>query len=308
MKWFVACSLSLIGLILVQPAVAAEANVQLQKNDSTVQVNIGGKEFTVLHFGGEYMKPFFAPVHAPGGEIITRTLENPEDHPHHKGIWFSLDEVNGLNFWGEKAKIQNAGVEVVVADGNPAELRMTNNWLGNDAQGNPGAPILVEQTTVKIYNNRMLTYDTTLTAAADKVEFADTKEGMFAIRLPNGMREREEGNVISATGLKTAGNSWGKTADWVDYYGPVDGKVAGVALFDHPSNFRPSRYHVRDYGLFAISPFGEGAYTNGENPPAPVTLTKGNSVRLRYGLYVHEGDTQAGNVSQVYRQYLGLAD
>ena len=192
---------------------------------------------------------------------------------------------------------------MVVAEGNPAELRMTNNWLGTD-----GNPLIVEQTTVKIYSNRMLTYDTTLTAAAEKVEFADTKEGMFAIRLPNGMREREEGSVISATGAKTTKNCWGKTADWVDYYGPVDGKTVGVALFDHPNNFRPSRYHVRDYGLFGINPFGEGIYTNGDNAPAPVTLTQGKSVRLRYGLYVHNGDTSAGNVSQAYRQYLGLAD
>ncbi|QDU81097.1 hypothetical protein Pla110_28340 [Polystyrenella longa] len=303
MKWFVFCTLAFFGLAEMQNLAAADATVQLLKKDSTIQVNIGGQEFTVLQFSDEYMKPFFAPVHAPNGEIITRSLEGIEDHPHHKGIWLSLDEVNGLNFWGEEAKIQNAGVEVVVAEGNPAQLRLTNNWLGTD-----GKPLLVEQTNVKIYNSRMITYDTTLKAVVEKVEFADTKEGMFGIRLRDGMREKEEGQVINSQGAKTTANCWGKTADWVDYFGPVEGKTVGVALFDHPNNFRPSRYHVRNYGLFTINPFGEGIYTDGANAAAPVTLMQGNSIRLRYGLYVHNGDTTEGNVSQAYRQYLGLAD
>ena len=302
-KWFAICTFALFGVSGMELAHGADAPVQLVKNGSAVQVKVGGKEFTVLNFGKEYQKPFFSPVRAPSGSIITRSLDNVADHPHHKGVWLSLDEVNGLNFWGEKAKIENTSVEIAVAEGNPVQMNVTNNWLGTD-----GNPILVEKTIVKIYSNRLISYDSRLTATVDKVTFEDTKEGMFGIRLRDGMREKEDGKVINSRGAKTTARCWGETAEWVDYYGPVDGKIAGVALFDHPNNFRPSRYHVRDYGLFTISPFGEHAYTKGMNAESPIALTKGKTLRLRYALYVHSGDERAGNVSRTYRQYLSLTD
>jgi hypothetical protein len=52
-------------------------------------------------------------------------------------------------------------------------------------------------------------------------------------------------------------NIWGKPAKWVHYAAKVDGKPAGVAVLDHPSNLRhPTTWHARGYGLFAANPFG----------------------------------------------------
>ena len=46
-------------------------------------------------------------------------------------------------------------------------------------------------------------------------------------------------------------------------------KLSAFAIMDHPGNLRPSRYHVRDYGLFSINPFGNRAYTNGVRRSCP---------------------------------------
>ncbi len=37
---------------------------------------------------------------------------------------------------------------------------------------------------------------------------------------------------------------------------------------------------------------------------AEVHLKKGESLRLRYALYVHDGDTQAGHVAEAWDQFL----
>jgi len=73
---------------------------------------------------------------------------------------------------------------------------------------------------------------------------------------------------------------------------------------DSPKNARKSRYHVRDYGLFSMSPFGDKSYTNGASPENKVVLKKGETFTLKYGLYVHHGDATEGKVAEVYEQFV----
>jgi hypothetical protein len=268
-----------------------------------VVVSIGGEEFTVFNTSHEKPKPFFFPVRGPGGTVISRPLDKPADHPHHKGIWISVDEINGLKHWAERARIENVSASALVPSGNPAKLQIVNHWL--DAEGKP---VLTETTIVSIFANRLMAFDIKFTAGDKPVTFGDTKEGLLGFRMVNSMREKEGGHVVNAQGDDGSAKSWGKTSSWVDYTGTVEGKTFGVAIFDNPLNFRPSRYHVRDYGLFSISPFGEHDYTNGTRPAAPVDLMPGNTLRLRYAIYVHAGDTASANVDKVYREYLKSAE
>lgn len=241
----------------------------------------------------------------PLSGFVTRVLEaeasKTYDHIHHKGIWMSIDEVNDIRYWAEKGTIRNDGVEINAESGDPARFTVTNHWLGNDGQ-----PLLIETTRIDVFANRLLAYDTTFQAVGQSVTFNDTKEGLFGIRLPNEMRESASGApVVGSTSDVGTKALWGRTMDWIDYTGPIGGRLFGVAIMDHPENFRPSRYHVRDYGLFSISPFGESSYTNGASVAKPHTLEPDGTVRLRYGLYVHEGDTAAAHVSDVFQQFVG---
>ena len=239
-------------------------------------------------------------MRAADAAILTRPIDpNEKEHPHHRGIWLAVDEVNDIKFWAERGKISTR--EIKSASGNPATIQITNDWVRSD-----GMLTMVERTTISIFANRLIVYDITLAPPVGQlVRFDDTKEGFFGIRIAESMREKVGGIVVNSEGRKGTPECWGQPARWVDYTGNVEGKLYGVALMDHPDNFRPSRYHVRDYGLFSISPFGEGAYQNDKEKSKPVILDSDRpSLRIRYGLYVHDGPAADAQLDEDYRQFL----
>lgn len=290
----------LFGMLITAGTVSvADGAVLIKQADERLEVTIDGAPFATYHYGANWPKPFFSPVQAADGTVLTRAIENPKDHPHHKGIWVSVDQVNGVEFWAEKGKIANHSVNVVKAEGDPAIMEVTNHWLGADS-----VPIVREVTRISIHVNRLVAYDIRFDALDQQVTFGDTKEGLFGFRMVDELRETEGAKVVNADGKTGTAECWGQTSAWVDYSGTVHGKPFGVAIFDHPLNFRPSRYHVRNYGLFSISPFGEKAYSKGKRPADPVILLPDTSLRLRYALYVHTGDVASGQVAEAYVDYL----
>jgi hypothetical protein len=289
---------------------AADAEVTAVVAPGQVGVRIGGEPFAVFNHGAGLAKPYWFPLRAPGGHVVSALA--PFDHKHHKGIWIGLEAVRDNNFWGgkyqqqdaveplpAKERIANLGVAVTPPDVAPLRLTIDNEW-----QGEQGHPVVKEQTVVTVLPQRLMVFEIRLTAVEAPVTLVDTKEGFLAVRVAPSMNAKGDGRIVNAAGQTGEEGCWGQQSPWVDYSGPVDGKTAGIALFDHPSNFRPSRYHVRAYGLFAISPFGEGAYSKGQAAPAPVTLSPGESIQLKYGLYVHLGDAAQGNVSGAYQTFL----
>src|SRR5262245_47731551 len=90
---------------LASPLVAQ--TVSLKPSDAGLRIEVDGQLFT------EYQtrnvpRPFFYPVIDAAGENIVRNYPmkagvpgEPQDHPHHKGLWFTHGSVNGVDFWSE---------------------------------------------------------------------------------------------------------------------------------------------------------------------------------------------------------------
>ncbi|MCA9232196.1 MAG: PmoA family protein [Planctomycetales bacterium] len=289
-----------VAVALATDTSIASAAVQLEKQASEIVVTVDGTPLGIYSFAEDLHRPYFREIRTADGTLLTRPISPPGgDHPHHTGVWLAVDKVNGIDFWHLAGRIENTSVQILKTDSNPAVLRVNNRWLAPDK-----TVILREQTMIRIYENRLLGYDIAFTAGENEVTFGDTEEGFFAFRMADTMREEATGQIVNADGIKTAKGCWGNNSNWVDYYGEVDGKLFGAAIFDHPDNFRRARYHVRDYGLFTISPFGEGDYTEGLLPAQPVVLATGAKLKLRYGIYFHSGDTQGGSVADAYRQFV----
>jgi len=268
-------------------------------------------------------RPFFYPVIGPGGVPMTRNwpMKDVEgeahDHPHHRSLWYAHGDINGHDFWAESAK-SGKTVHVAFTEIKSGQdvgvIRTQNKLVAVD-----GKMVCTEDRTMRIYNrahDRMMDFEVTIHASESDVTFGDTKEGTMALRLNESMRltkppakgEKKsrpgEGRIVNSEGVRD-GQTWGKRAKWCDYYGPVDGKVVGVAIFDHPQNPRhPTWWHVRDYGLFAANAFGRHDFESlPDRKAGNLVLPEGQSVTFRYRIYFHEGDEKHGKVAEQYEEY-----
>lgn len=277
-----------------------------------IDINLDGKPFTTFHSGAAEGKPYLAPLRSASGKIITRRfpMENiageSRDHLHHRGLWFSYDDVNGVKFWENDPTYTNPKVGRIVvtkADWNPSSKTLETVFNWND---HGGKTVLVEHRVMKFGATptlRTIDFDIILTAP-EKVVFGDTKEGAFAIRLADALTEKSgSGKMTDAEGKQGMAAIWGKRSAWVDYSGTLEGEKLGVAIFDHPSNpGHPEHWHARDYGLFALNPWGQHAFDPSAEE-AHATVEAGGSLHFRWRVVIHEGDAASAHIADLYREF-----
>ena len=293
-----------LAALCLAAALNLSAQVHYTPGDKTITID--GKPFTAFHDGVEVGKPYLAPVRSASGKIITRgfPMENiageSRDHVHHTGLWFSFDDVNGYKLWENHPSYTkpHMGREVVrSAEWQNGMLMAVIEWRDTD-----GNLLLAENRDMTFSGDaklRTIDFRITLTAAQD-VTFGDTKEGAFAIRLVEPFTERKGGRMVDADGRSTMKNVWGKRSNWVDYAAEVEGERLGVAMFDHPQNPRhPTYWHARDYGLFALNPFGQSAFDD-KLPESQWKLPNGEKLVFQWRVVVHPGDA---DVAQMYQEY-----
>jgi len=295
---------------------SAQVKFTPSKQDGAVDsiaVTVDGKPFTTFHYGADVAKPYLAPLRSASGKIVTRgfPMENlpgeSRDHVHHTGLWFSYDDVNGVKFWENHPSYTKPHMGKIVVrstefkdGGHMGALTATNEWR------DPNGKVLLVETRKMVFHSdptlRTIDFEITLTAAED-VTFGDTKEGAFAIRLAEPFTERKGGRMVDADGRSRMVNVWGKRSNWVDYTAEVDGEQLGVAMFDHPQNPRhPTYWHARDYGLFALNPFGRNAFDpNAEE--SQWKLPSGQKLMFRWSVVIHPGDAETGHVADLYKKY-----
>jgi hypothetical protein len=306
---FIRAAVLLLGSVT---AVAAADGVVLKDAGGKVRVEIGGELFTEYHYQ-DVARPYLYPLIGPGGAGMTRNwpmqpaTNEPTDHVHHKGLWYAHGSVNGVDCWSEQKAFGKTVHEKFLELGGGV-IRERCNWVDHE-----GKVLCSDERTLRFQAQpdvRIVDFAITLIASQGPVTFGDTKEGSMAIRLPATLSVKgkgAQGHIVTSAGQRDAA-AWGTAAEWVDYHGPVDGKVVGVAIFDAPQNPRhPTTWHVRDYGLFAANPFGLHDFKKGEPKGAgDLKLAAGERATFRYRFVFHTGDEQAGKVAERYREFAGI--
>jgi hypothetical protein len=319
-----------VAFVVFPTNFVSAAEFTVDKTNDKVTVKLDGKLFT------EYLvqsgkKPALYPIIGPTGKGMTRPwpIETKEveaapkdqltardgaaakgkqftnDHPHHRSLWFGHQQVNGANVWTERNVdgSQKHREFVEVSGGKEAKIKTVNDWL--DKAGKKLCEDTRTITCATDGDNRIIDFDVVIKATEGDVKFGDDKDGLFAVRVPDSMRvEAEKGGAyINSRGQKNAKEAWGKPAEWMDYYGPVDGETLGIAILNHPSSYGfPTHWHTREYGLFAANPFGLKMFDN-NNPSGEYTLKKGETLNFRYRVIFHQGDEKAGRIAESYAKY-----
>jgi hypothetical protein len=298
----------------VQAAAAAGQVTVKEDGPHRLAIALPDGPFTSYNFDPAVARPFFYPVLAPGGKMVTRSYPmkdvqgEAKDHPHHRSFWTAYGEVNDVDDWSEAAdkhgwiKHQKflSRTEGPVFGGFSA----SSVWTSHDGQ-----PVLDERRSIRVYNagaeRRLLDYQVELIASYTDVHYGDTKEGgILAFRVATTMDGNKGGRMENSNGGAGEKDVWGKRATWLDYSGPVDGQVFGIAMMDHPSNLNhPCYWHARDYGLVGTNSFAKAAFEKGL-PDTGHHQKKGETLRFRYRVLIHRGGAREAQVDDAYHAWV----
>ena len=332
-KYFSSVTISIL-LFFVSTAQKKMVTIIKEKNENKINVFIGQRLFTSFLYPDTLEKPVLWPINASGGTMITRGFPlqplpgDPTDHPHHVGLWFNFENVNGLGFWNNSFAIPadkkhlygwiKTDKIIKTSNGDKGVLSYHANWVNQKNE------VLLEETTTFEFtgtaHRRIIDRSTTLKANTD-ILFTDAKDGMLGLRVAHELQipsmtdqkftdnkgnvtivKKSADSVASGNYLTSEGrqgdDAWSTRAIWCKMYGKMGNDSISIVIIDHPANPNyPTFWHARGYGLFAANPLGEKIFTNGKSEKN-LRLKTGESVRFYYRIIIHD-DKETISAKQV---------
>ena len=318
----------LFFLMMLSPALLyaqhiAEMKLVKVSNENRVDVYADDVIFTSFLYPDSLEKPVLYPIYDAANTLITRGFPmkprpgEPTDHPHHLGLWFTYENVNGLDFWNNSFAI-------------PADKKHLYGWIKTDSileiSNGPVGILRYHARWTNQQNNTILEETTrfefsgsasqriidriTELKADTTVLFTDAKDGLLGLRLtrelqiPNTSSQQfvdnkgnktkvkpdtgVTGNYLTSLG-KTGDSAWSTRGEWCKVFGKVGKDSVSITIFDHPGNPNyPTFWHARGYGLFAANPLGEKIFTNGKSS-LNLSLKKNSGLIFRYRILIQNG-------------------
>ena len=257
------------------------------------------------------IKPIFRrggyihPVFTPSGRAVTDDF--PPDHLHHHGIWFAWTKTE---FEGRHPDFWNMGdgtgtVEFVALDDNwsgpvHAGFKSRNRYV--DLSAPKPITVLNEQWLVKVYNaglgaKRYTMFDLVSTqelATSSPLLLPEYRYGGIGFRGHRQWLAKDNCDFLTSEG-KDRNNGHGTRARWCHIGGRIDGQLAGIAILDHPANFRaPQAMRINpDQPFFCYSPSLTGDWK----------IEPGKPYISRYRFIVYDGAPDKAEIDRLWNDY-----
>ncbi len=305
--------------------VSFEAGAKVIDDGKALEVQVGDRPVLRYHEAVVESPKGIEPVFRRSGQIhplltpsgLSVTDDFPPEHAHQHGLFFAwvntTFEGNHVDFWNQKERtgqVEHAGTTSTTNGPVFGQFEVRLRHADTTGPGTP-VPVLDETWIVRVYNladTSLVDIESRQTCAGSKpLKINKYHYGGFGLR---GNRQWSDPKVLgneapppSRGGMGDFLTSEGKTRSdgnhtrprWVDLSGRIDGKFAGVAILDHPTNFRypqPVRLHpTMPYFCFAPMVLGE------------FTIEPGQTYVSRYRILAHDGPPDTAAIEQAWHDY-----
>lgn len=296
--------------------------LDMQDDGKSLTVSENGKPILTYHYtrvdppegvpADRYWRmDYFHPVYGPDGDVLTQDF--PDDHRHHRGIFWGWPEGKAgdrkmdtwaivgvrqlFEKWLEREKTEHY-----------VRVAVENMWKFDDDPN----PVVRERLFFTVFPGddmgRMVDFVLQFqNVAGEDVTFlgsqaGDKKAGKGRKKGYGGFCFRPDKSRVPLTFTAAMGQVKEDVlyleTPWADVVSRIkpDGPYSGLAIFQHPGN--PGYPHpgwiLRNYGFLGTSwPHNE-----------PFVLKPGEHVELRYRVYIHRGTATEAKVAERFEEFV----
>lgn len=246
-----------------------------------------------------YLYPLAGPV---SGRSVVAETNTP--WPHHRGVFFACDRVNGIDFWHADTapgRILSDGPKVIERGDQGVVIGDTCRWTAAD-----GRVLMSDRRrlTIQATPGQHVVVDWQIDWKAEiDVSIPRNNHSLFAVRAAPDIAPTGGGNLVNAEGDEGEAGTYGKPSAWCAFYGPRGGRdggriVEGLCLMDHPANRWPGAapWFTRDYGFATASPMNF--------LERPFQLASGEEIQLRYRVVAFGGTPDEAGLAGLYAGFV----
>ncbi|WP_169305289.1 PmoA family protein [Coraliomargarita akajimensis] len=276
-----------VGVLMTVLSASAWAETRVIENEHSTSMQHDGQTLWTYNHDPAEGKPYIHPLATITGTVFTAL--RPDDHPWHRGVWFSWKKINGVSYWEENRETGKSPGETRIKQFKRSIAENQDVQFDLDIEYAPAGSndmVLTEQRSVTISvpdstGMYIIDWSTTFQALDKDVVFERTPPphepkgysyGGYA-----GLSVRMNGKMRRGTYVNSSGEikPHRNPANWMLFKAPESGSLL---FMDHPDNLNTPSVWYLDLPMSYFSP---AILYN-----APHTLEAGQTLSLKYRLVV----------------------
>ncbi len=278
------------------------AGIQIKEGDK----NVLFYQKKPKSINGEFSRNnYIHPLYGLDGSVLTADF--PEDHPHHRGVFWAWHQVYiGDKKLGDSWECRDFKWDIkdieISGSGENLNLLVSTHWQSprwTNPEGNQ-KPFLLENTKISIYprtdNYRIIQFEIALLALEKNMKIGGSDDekgyGGFSLRI----KLPENVQFSSLKGKVKAKNIAIEAGKWINIFGSFPNKKngSGIAIFSHSDS---DKYKAN--WILRENESMQNCVYPGRNSVAVSTT---DPTILKYSLLIYEGKMTGPEIQKIYKE------